>query len=230
MHNMSKQDTVIFSGELKQTKDGFVYLDVPDEIVKGFSKATADDVKLPPYWTKASNKVGAHISVIKSDESRDLDVRIKELGSSIQYQITDLKQLKPEGWDEMDQVYFLVVKSAELEKLRKEYGLPAKIDGHEFHITIAVDPAESMHRLSALYEEAPEGISLRNTQNLGHKISKAMGLTLFHDKAAARSRHSQRRKKYGVSYPTGPRINTSPVLKNPRHRKFFGLDKPQTPY
>ena len=82
-----------------------------------------------------------------------------------------------------------------------------------------------MHNLASLHEEAPEGIGLRNAMNLGDKISKAMGLALFNTKKNLRTRKS---RMGGLAQ--GPRVNTSPVPKKPRHRKFFGMDKPQIPY
>ena len=85
----------------------------------------------------------------------------------------------------------------------------------------------SVHKLSSLYEEGPEGIAFRNAKNLGQKISKAMGATAFANKSNARDTNKRRRKRIGVAYPSGPRINTSGFPKNPRHRKFFGMNSPQ---
>jgi len=38
----------------------------------------------------------------------------------------------------MSRVWFLEVECKELEKLRKSYGLTNKLNGHEFHITVAI--------------------------------------------------------------------------------------------
>ena len=143
-------DDVKFKGILKRTPDGFYYINIPNDIIDGFRSATGKKVKRPPYFSRKYGKVGAHISVIGSSESEDSD--IKEVGKEFEYTITGAKHLKPEGWDEMKQVFFIVVKSPALEKLRKKYKLPAKQHGHEFHITFAVQSRESIHRLSALYE------------------------------------------------------------------------------
>jgi len=223
--------TVKLTGKLKQTSDGFVYLDVPDEILHGFYTILSGDVKKPPYFSKKFNKVGAHISVTNTDELGGQTV--SEIGDEIEYTLYRMEQVNPDGWDEMKQVYFISVKSPELENLRQKYGLAKKKNGHEFHITIAVEPkttTESSHRLQSLYEEAPEGVAFRSSKNLGLKISKAMGLALFGKKSFARDTQKTRRKRLGQAYPSGPRINTSPVPNKPRHRKFFGLDKPQIPY
>lgn len=81
------------------------------------------------------------------------------------------------------------------------------------------------HRLNALYEEAPEGIGLRGTMNLGTRIRRAMRLRGFNN------RKNQRTPKARIGgLRPGPGLNTAPIPKNPRHRKFFGIDKPQQPY
>jgi hypothetical protein len=87
---------------------------------------------------------------------------------------------------------------------------------------------EKAHKLSSLYEEAPEGVGFRNAKNLGRKIARAMGMTLFSKKAQGRGTY--RSKGFKSAYPPQPRVNTAPVPKKPRHRKFFGIDKPQIPY
>lgn len=219
-----------FIGTLKKTKDGFVYLDVPDDLIHGFFKAIGKDAKKPPYFTKKFNNVGAHISVMGSSESEDL--KISEIGKDFEYEILDAVHLNPQKWPEMSRVWIIQVKSSQLEKLREKYGLPKKNKGHEFHITIGVKSAnEGIHRLSSLYEETLEGRAYKNAMNLGSKIAKAMGLALFGKKAKARDTHKLGRgKKLKPALPPQPRINTSPVPAKPRHRKFFGIRKPQIPY
>ena len=66
---------------------------------------------------------------------------IKEVGKEFKFKLGELKTTDPEGWDAMDAVYFVDVVSEELKKLRKKYDLPEKLNGHEFHITVAVEKA-----------------------------------------------------------------------------------------
>ena len=122
-------------GKLKQTKDGFTYLDIPDNVITALFALIDKDgiVKPPPYST------GAHISVMDDKEVQDID--IKELGQEFNFTMGEMKSTKPEGWEEVDRVYFVQVYSEELEKLRKKYGLSKKLKGHEFHITIAIEKA-----------------------------------------------------------------------------------------
>ena len=135
----AKKQNVELIGKLKKTKDNFVYIDIPDELMNGLFNLIEDKGEKPPYNQKSFNNVGSHISVIKIDEFNDNNLNnIKEIGKEFSFQLGELKSLNPYGWDEMDKVWFLTVISPELENLRKKYKLTPKIDNHEFHITIQV--------------------------------------------------------------------------------------------
>ncbi len=132
---------VKLKGILRKTKDNYVYLDISNNVINGLvSLIDYRGVEKPPYDLKSFNSVGAHISVIGTDEYEDNDLEgVKEIGQEFSFTFKDIKSTNPDGWDEMKKVYFVQVKSPELEKLRKKYGLPKLIDGHEFHITIGVE-------------------------------------------------------------------------------------------
>jgi uncharacterized protein YciU (UPF0263 family) len=133
-------ETVVLKGKLKQTDDGFVYLDINDDLMKGlFPLIDKDGIDKPPYFNKKFNEVGAHVSIISGNEIGDS--KIKEVGKDFNFELGDFKSTDPDGWDEMKKVYFVQIHSKELEDLRAKYGLTKKKDGHEFHITIAVEKA-----------------------------------------------------------------------------------------
>ena len=135
-----KLEDVELKGKLKQTKNGFTYLDINDDIVDGlFSLIDEDGIKKPPYNQKKYNSIGTHISIIKDSEVEENDLEIKEVGKEYNFTLGEFKSTDPEGWDGVEEVYFIQVHSPELEELRKKYGLSKKIDGHEFHITIAIE-------------------------------------------------------------------------------------------
>ena len=64
--------------------------------------------------------------------------KVREIGEDFAFTVDKLYSTEPEGWDEVKQVFFLSVKSPELEALRKKYGLSKLLNGHDFHITFAV--------------------------------------------------------------------------------------------
>ena len=92
---------------------------------------------------KRNGRINTHVSVIRPEELERIgNPTINEVGRSFVIQTGKLVETKPIGWDEMERVWFLQVKSPELVKLRRSYGLsdlPKK--GRKmlgFHITIAV--------------------------------------------------------------------------------------------
>jgi hypothetical protein len=125
-------------GTLRQKDTGFVYVDVSNKVIHGlFSLINEDGAKEPPYFGKG--EIGAHISAISDDELEE-DIKIEELGEEISFTVNGVYSTKPEGWDEMDRVWFLSVDCNRIKEIRKKYKLPAtyKDKGHDYHITFAV--------------------------------------------------------------------------------------------
>ena len=115
--------------------------DVPNDVINGLMPLLDyEDIEKPPYNLKSFNNVGAHISVIGIDEYNDNNIEeIEELGEEFNFTFKDFKRTNPDGWDEMKQVYFVVVDAPELKKLRKKYKLTELSHGHQFHITIGIE-------------------------------------------------------------------------------------------
>jgi hypothetical protein len=135
----NKTKDISLTGTLKQDKDGFVYIDIPDDLVFSlFDLLDKGKAKKPPYFGK--NKNGAHVSVIYRDEVKEHDLTdIKEIGKEYDFKLGKLKSVDPDGWNEMSQVYFLEIKCPELSKIRQRYGLPKYIHENEFHITFGIE-------------------------------------------------------------------------------------------
>ena len=138
--------SVPLKGKLMQTEKGFVYLKVSNDVIHGMFRLIDDDsVEEPPYFGDKPSQIGAHISVIADDEIEENKIEeIVELGKEFNFKLGKMYQTKPEGWDELDKVFFIAVDSPELVKLRKKYGLQKsyKGKGHEFHITVGVVKAK----------------------------------------------------------------------------------------
>jgi hypothetical protein len=133
-------------GKLKQTDDGFVYLDISNNFIHGFFPLLEEEegIEKPPYFSKnkTCQGLGAHVSVISPDELEEFDEqpKIKELGEFIPFTVKQMYSTKPDGWEEMERVWFLAIDAPKLKKIRKKYNLPEtyKDKGHDFHITVAV--------------------------------------------------------------------------------------------
>jgi hypothetical protein len=122
--------------------DGFYYLKIPDAVIDGFVGLIPDGKADKPAVAYAGNPyVGAHVSVIYPDETQRLHKkrrRVKEVGEEFDFSVDKMFVTQPSDWDGVQDVYFLIVKSPQLEALRKKYGLSRKINGHDFHVTVAV--------------------------------------------------------------------------------------------
>jgi len=140
----SRLRSVPLTGTLKQTKDGFVYLKIPNNVINGlFACIDEEDIQKPPYNIGKYKNTGAHISVMYSDELKEKNTEIKEIGENISFKLGKFYSTNPEGWAEMERVWFVTVESPELERLRKKYKLTKKLDSHEFHLTCAIRKKKS---------------------------------------------------------------------------------------
>ena len=155
------KETVALTGELYRKKN-WVMLDVPNGVVHGLFQALDEPgIEIPPthgrayYW--------AHVSVLRPGDIEQIEAEDKlsalnrQLGHRFSYQLGPLMTCKPDGWEEMERVWFVEVKSPELESLRTNLGLTKrpKNNEHQFHITVAVRRASQVAKAAAEYVSGP---------------------------------------------------------------------------
>lgn len=124
-------------GRIYLSNSGWLLMSVPNALVRGaFDALHEPGAELPP----GPSGLNAHVSVMSKEEVERVGAdRITERGHYARYMITGLKEVVPSGWQDMSKVWFLEVRSPELEKIRKSYGLPPIPSGDRpFHITLAV--------------------------------------------------------------------------------------------
>lgn len=152
------------AGELYLSKSGWVLLSVPNALVRGAFDALEEvGVELP---FQSGGNLNAHITVIRPEELEQLGGadRLTERGHKFRYTLGPVKCVEPSGWKGVSKVWYVEVKSPELEKLRKSYGLSPTPNGgdHEFHITVArrlrrvTQPGDAVVKASAAEEPDPE--------------------------------------------------------------------------
>ncbi len=129
------------AGRLYLSSSGFLLLTVPNAVVRGvFDSLDEQGIELPP---SGGGQFKAHITVMRPEEVAaelgDPD-KISERGHSFNYSLGKLKSFNPTGWKEMSKCWVIEVKSPELEKLRKSYGMTKLPNDNKFafHITVAV--------------------------------------------------------------------------------------------
>lgn len=125
-------------GTLTQLKsDGFVFVNVSNDYIEKLLQILEADGFMSPIQFDGPDPIGAHISVIYGSEAARIG-NILEEGQVISFTIKDCILVQPNGWNEIEQVYCIVVDAPELDQLRESYGLPKKL--YDFHITIGVKP------------------------------------------------------------------------------------------
>jgi len=132
--------THALSGELIASSSGWVLLSVPNALVRGaFAALDESGVELPPQHNGILN---AHISVMRPEEVEQIGGidKITERGKHFHYTLGPVMEVTPDGWNEMSRVWFIKIKSTELQDLRKSYGLSPRPNNNEFdfHCTFAV--------------------------------------------------------------------------------------------
>jgi len=139
--NKTPKSVTALSGKLILSDSNWVLLEVPNAIVYGlYAALDVPGIELP----KHKGKLNAHISVMRAEEVEAIgggDI-ISERGKSYHFQIGNLKEVKPIGWEGVERVWFVEAFSPELSQLRRSYGLtslPKKGNKNlKFHITVAI--------------------------------------------------------------------------------------------
>jgi len=174
------------AGRLVGSKSGWIVLEVPMALVHGaFDALHEPGVEMPPAFSDYEN-YKAHISVMRPDEVEQIGGldKITERGHFFHYTLGPIQTVEPAGWAEMSKVWFIKVKSPELEKLRKSYGLSARPKDNEFdfHITIGVR-RKNVLRANDVAKAAAETKTMQTTPNYSHRIDD------LHDYVVSTGKH-----------------------------------------
>lgn len=119
-------------GVLIQKSDGYVYLKVDDNYIHQLFPMLGleeEGYTEPPYF-RSSDSPGAHISLFNADEQ----IVPEEVGKSYTFTLKKIVVVKP---SQKKQYAILEVDAPELEAIRKKYGLNPKLQGYEYHISLA---------------------------------------------------------------------------------------------
>lgn len=147
LYRTNKQASVNHSlaGRLYLAKSNWLLLSVPNSLVRGlFDALTAPGIELPTAGVLnvpnvKADVLNAHISVMNADEVAAIGAdKISERGHMFGYTLGALTEMEPRNIDGVSKLWLLQVASPALSALRKSYGLSPLLNGHAFHITIAV--------------------------------------------------------------------------------------------
>jgi hypothetical protein len=135
------------TGILQKTDDGLVYLKVSDDYITAILPLLKNNaIEAPPYF--GTGKIGAHITLILPGEvDWKAFPQFPSLGTQIPFNISHFVSVVPDNQPpppytkKVKQFYLFSLEAPALESLRLTAGLPPKIHGHDFHITVGVEYA-----------------------------------------------------------------------------------------
>jgi hypothetical protein len=145
-------------GILKQKDNGYLYVEVArDFIAEALPLIDAPGKIVPPRHYTSKKGIGAHISVMYENEQILNEIwEIKELGQEFTFTVMELRTVKLNKSNKMQKLWLIAVDAPELEKLRESYGLPPKLQGHDFHITIGTQVPGKLQVNEIVYEDELE--------------------------------------------------------------------------
>lgn len=124
-------------GKLLKSQSGWLLLQIPNALARGAFEALHEPgAELPPDFN-------AHISVMRPEELATIEGgadAVKERGKDFAYTLGPVRSVTPAGWNDMSKVWYIEVRSPELQQLRRSYGLASLPNNgkFQFHITFAV--------------------------------------------------------------------------------------------
>lgn len=126
-------------GQLTLKSNGYVYLNVDDAFIENTVDMLPIEGVFKPVSTGAK-KMGAHISVMLEDETIGHEIwELSEAGQWFTFQVKQLRSVDVKTASGPTRLWLLAVECPGLERLRESYGLKAKLQHHDFHITLGRD-------------------------------------------------------------------------------------------
>jgi hypothetical protein len=134
-----KRAAVQMSGLLQATKSGHLILGVPTALVRGvFDAMSEPGISMPTSVDGGALRAGIVVMTPSELESVGGASSISERGKQYPYSLGELVEASARGWPGVSACWHLRVKSPELGKLRRSYGLSTKVEGDsDFSIVIA---------------------------------------------------------------------------------------------
>lgn len=139
MQSHEKRSAVSLSGLLQVTLRGYLLVGVPTALVRGVYDAISEPgISFPSTIDGGALRAG--IVVMTPEEVQDIGgpSQITERGKQFTYHLGELTEVPARNWPGVSTCWHLQIKSPELTKLRRSYGLPSLLSGEsEFSIVVA---------------------------------------------------------------------------------------------
>jgi hypothetical protein len=137
--DLEKRAEVKLTGLLQATNSGHLIIGVPTALVRGvFDAMHEPGISLPSAVDGGLLRAGIVVMTPKELESVGGANKITERGKPFNYTLGSVVESPAAGWPGVSTCWHLKVNSPDLSKLRKTYGLSAKVQGDsDFSIVVA---------------------------------------------------------------------------------------------
>ncbi len=164
-------------GKLYLSESGYLLLSVPNAIGQGaFDALNVSGAELPS--TQNGGRYNAHITVMRPEEIATIKGggdAISERGHTFTYTTGPVRTFVPEyrtgNWADVSRVWIIEIRSPDLERLRKSYGLSPlpKNNEYRFHVTFAIRRSKILQeneksKAAASLIHAPEEFRRRSAE------------------------------------------------------------------
>lgn len=128
--DLEKRAAVRMSGLLQATNSGHLIVGVPTALVRGiFDAMDEPGISLPASVDGGALRAGIVVMTPEELEAVGGPGKITERGKQYPYQLGELVEAPARNWPGVSACWHLRIKSPELGKLRRTYGLPTKLTG-----------------------------------------------------------------------------------------------------
>ncbi len=119
--------------------NGFVYLNVNNQFIDAITPRLPLKGKFTPVSTNPKS-MGAHISVMYENELIGKGIwELSEAGQLFNFKVKELRYVDRKTAKGESRLWLLAVEAPALERLRLDYKLKPKLQGHDFHITLGTE-------------------------------------------------------------------------------------------
>lgn len=139
LQDVEKWGEVKMSGLLQVTASGYLIVAVPTSMVRGIFDAMCEPgISLPSSVDGGSMHNGLVVMTPEELQLAGGANKITERGKHYTYTFGGLEEVPARNWPGVSKCWHLKVKSPDLGKLRRSYGLPTRIEGDsDFSIVVA---------------------------------------------------------------------------------------------
>lgn len=127
------------AAQLCLKNNGFVFLNVSNQFVSKIAPQLPIKGKFTPVSIKPKG-TGAHISVMHEDELIGKGIwELSEAGQRFNFTVKELRYVDRKTAKGETRLWLLAIEAPALERLRQDYHLKPKLQGHDFHVTLGTE-------------------------------------------------------------------------------------------